>query len=123
MLHSENFFSDICSDLKKFSFSYVKLLKKTSRISILFIKSVYFVFFPNLLFFSQNSEAIFYFLVLEMFAVHFYLFIFGCAKSLVQNGFFLFGVNGVSSPGLVHELLIAVAVLVLEHRLWGERAQ
>ena len=88
MLHSGNFFSDICSDLKKFIFGYVKLLKKSFRISILFIKSAYFIF-SNLLFFSQNSEAIFYFLILEVFVVYFYLFIFGCTKSLLQHGFFL----------------------------------
>ena len=51
MLHSGNLFSDICSDLKKFIFGYVKLFKKSSRISILFIKSAYF-FFSNILFFS-----------------------------------------------------------------------
>lgn len=32
-------------------------------------------------------------------------------------GFSLVRVNGGSSPVLVHELLIVVAVLVLEHRL------
>ena len=56
-----------------------------------------------------------------MLFICFYLFVFGCAESLLLRGLF----SSCSKQGLlftdVHQLLIAGASLVAEHRLWADR--
>ena len=58
----------------------------------------------------------------EMF-FKFYLFIFGCAGSSLLRGLSLVTASGGYSLIAVLGLLISMATLVVEHRLWDARAQ